>query len=218
MLSAHRRGVTAPQRTAEPFLANLFRTTDFMEDTDAFTTRTIPRPARRDDLWSGAGLACAYAGGCGRGAIESLRVAANGHLPAFAQGVAFAAKTRQRAANLNQHTETVCRLICGHTAEETAAITDAALENLREEGDVPAYEVWRRRIQNKIAQCSEFNRLCTKVSSRTVVTASPPDVRRGSAAPSKLFRVLGCALGSAFGPEIWAKPEPRAQPNEIIQD
>ena len=107
--------------------------------------------ARRDDLWSGVGLACAYAGGCGRAAMESLRAAAGEHLPALAQGVAFAAKTRQRAANLNSHTETVCRLICGHSAEEAAAITDAALEDLREEGGLPAYEVWRRRIQNKLA-------------------------------------------------------------------
>jgi len=106
---------------------------------------------RRDDLWSGTGLACAYAGGRGRDAIESLRAAANGHLPALAQGVAFAAKTRQRAANLNSHTDTVCRVMCGHSAEETAAITDAALENLRGEGGLPAYEVWRRRIQNKLA-------------------------------------------------------------------
>jgi hypothetical protein len=106
---------------------------------------------RRDDLWSGVGLACAYAGGCGRAAIESLRAAAYGHLPALAQGVAFAAKTRQRAANLNSHTESVCRVICGHSAEETAAITDTALEDLRGEGGLPAYEVWRRRIQNKIA-------------------------------------------------------------------
>ena len=103
---------------------------------------------RRDDLWSGVGLACAYAGGCGRAAIESLRTAATGHLPALAQGVAFAAKTRQRAANLNSHTETVCRLICGRSAAETAAITDAALEDLRADGELPAYEVWRRRIQN----------------------------------------------------------------------
>ncbi len=107
--------------------------------------------ARRDDLWSGAGLACAYAGGCTRAAIESLRSAANGHLRALAQGVAFAAKTRQRAANLNTHTEIVCRLICGQSAEELAAITDAALENLSEESGLPAYEQWRRRIQNKIA-------------------------------------------------------------------
>ncbi|HXQ73574.1 MAG TPA: DUF1702 family protein, partial [Pyrinomonadaceae bacterium] len=84
-------------------------------------------------------------------AIESLRAAADEHLPAFAQGVAFAAKTRQRATNLNSQTETVCRLIWNRSAEQTAAITDAALEDLHEEGELPAYEVWRRRIQEKIA-------------------------------------------------------------------
>lgn len=107
--------------------------------------------ARRDDLWSGVGLACAYAGGCGRAAIGSLQVASSGHLPALAQGVAFAAKTRHRAANLTPHTQTACRLICGHSAEELAAITDAALEDLSEERGLPAYEVWRRRIQNKLS-------------------------------------------------------------------
>ena len=105
---------------------------------------------RHDDLWSGVGLACAYAGGCGRAAIESLRAAAHGHLPALAQGVAFAAKTRQRAANLNPHTETVCRLIWGDSAESVAAITDTALKDLREEDGLPAYEAWRHRIQDKI--------------------------------------------------------------------
>ena len=107
--------------------------------------------ARRADLWSGVGLACAYAGGCERAAIEALRTAAKEHLPSLAQGVAFAAKTRQRAANLNAHTETVCRVICGRAAAEVAAITDAALENLHAEGALPTYEVWRRRIQNEIA-------------------------------------------------------------------
>lgn len=107
---------------------------------------------RRDDLWSGAGLACAYAGGCGRDAIESLRAAAGEHLPALAQGVAFAAQTRQRAENVNSHTETVCQLICRHSAEESAAITEAALEDLRHEDGLPAYEIWRRRIQEKFAR------------------------------------------------------------------
>ena len=107
--------------------------------------------SRHADLWSGVGLACAYAGGCSRVAIESLRVAAGEHLPALAQGVAFAAKTRERAANLNSHTQTACRVICDHSAEELAAITDTALEDLHEEDGLPAYEQWRRRIQNKIA-------------------------------------------------------------------
>ena len=114
------------------------------------TIKTFPA-ARRDDLWSGLGLACAYAGGCDRPAIESLRTAAHVHLPALAQGVAFAAKTRHHAANLNSHTQTVSRLICNESAETLAAITDAALEDLREQGDLPGYEVWRRRIQEKIA-------------------------------------------------------------------
>ena len=108
-------------------------------------------PARRDDLWSGTGLACAYAGGCDRIAIQSLRVAAREYLPAFAQGVAFAAKTRQRAANFNSHTDTTCRLVWGQSAEETAALTDAALKDLHEDSEVPAYEIWRRRIQHKLA-------------------------------------------------------------------
>jgi hypothetical protein len=107
--------------------------------------------ARREDLWSGVGLACAYAGGCERAAVESLRAVAKKHLPALAQGVAFAAKTRHRATNLNAHTETVCRVICGHSAEALAAITDAALKDLRAEDGLPAYEVWRRRIQHNIA-------------------------------------------------------------------
>ena len=106
---------------------------------------------RRDDLWSGAGLACAYAGGCDRTAVQSLRAAAHEHLPALAQGVAFAAKTRHRAANLTSHTETVCRVVCGHSAEEAAAITDAALEDLHDDGALPAYEVWRGRIQEKLS-------------------------------------------------------------------
>ena len=116
-------------------------------------TSTIDRfpSSRRDDLWSGVGLACAYAGGCDRAALESLRIAAGAHLSALAQGVAFAAKTRQHAANLNPHTETVCHLICGQSAEQIAAITDSALKDLRADGGLPAYEVWRRRIQHKLA-------------------------------------------------------------------
>jgi enediyne biosynthesis protein E3 len=136
------------------FDQGLGRSLWFVKGADvAAVARTIEGfpSARRDDLWSGVGLACAYAGGCTRAAMESLRDAGNGHLPALAQGVAFAAKTRQHAANLNPHTETVCRLICGHSAAEAAAITDAALQNLRGENGFPAYETWRRRIQNQIA-------------------------------------------------------------------
>jgi enediyne biosynthesis protein E3 len=103
---------------------------------------------RRADLWSGVGLACAYAGGASQAAIEELgRLARcfNSHL---AQGVAFAAKTRERAKNLTRNTEVVCRTLCGLSATEAAGITDSTLSNLPETEAVPAYEIWRQRIQN----------------------------------------------------------------------
>jgi hypothetical protein len=116
---------------------------------------------RRADIWSGVGLACTYAGGVGAGAIEDLRQAAGEHAPRLAQGAAFAAKSRTRAGNLVPHTELACRVLCGTGAVEASAVTDAARTDLPpdqpgrpEKGlpGVPAFEVWRQRIQQRFAQ------------------------------------------------------------------
>lgn len=109
-------------------------------------------PARQADLWSGVGLACTYAGGARPADVEFLRRAAGVHLPHLAQGAAFAAKTRQRAANRTAHTEMACQIICRLTADEAAKITDLALENLHDEGGQPSYEIWRRRIRRFFAR------------------------------------------------------------------
>jgi hypothetical protein len=106
----------------------------------------FPAP-RQADLWSGVGLACAYAGGVGRDAVEWLRAKALPYLSHLAQGAAFAAKTRQRAANPAPHTEMACRVFCRLSADAAAQITDRALVNLPEDQKIPAYEVWRQRIQ-----------------------------------------------------------------------
>jgi hypothetical protein len=103
--------------------------------------------SRQPDLWSGIGIACAYAGGVERPELESLSKAAGYFRPHLAQGVAFAVKARQRAGNLVRHTEAASEAICGLPASEAAAITDAALENLTPSDGEPEYEVWRRRIQ-----------------------------------------------------------------------
>src|SRR5919202_3576900 len=79
-------------------------------------------PSRQADLWSGIGLACAYAGGVDRWAIEALRIAARSYLPQLAQGAAFAAKTRSRAGNPAVHTELACEILCGMSAEAAAEI------------------------------------------------------------------------------------------------
>lgn len=111
--------------------------------------------SRQPDLWSGLGLACGYAGGRTRSEVESLRAAAGPFAPQLAQGVAFAAKARQRAGSLAAHTELACQVICGRSAGEAAAVTDEALHDLpADRPDEPAFEVWRRRIQDHFSSGS----------------------------------------------------------------
>lgn len=108
---------------------------------------------RQSDLWSGVGLACAYAGGADDAGVESLRAGAGPFAPQLAQGAAFAAKARERAGNTSAQTERACRILCGMTAGAAAEITDAALIGLpTDDGDAPAYEVWRRRIADALGR------------------------------------------------------------------
>ena len=104
-------------------------------------------PPRRTHLWGGVGLACAYAGGVDASALEALRDLSGGFLPALRQGAAFAAKARLRAGNPAEHTELACGIVCGCDASRAAAMTDQALEGLPADGELPAYELWRQRIQ-----------------------------------------------------------------------
>jgi hypothetical protein len=106
---------------------------------------------RRADLWSGVGLACAYAGGANSTGIQFLRIASAPYESCMAQGAAFAAKARQKAGNPAVHTEAACKVLCGTSAEEAACITDEALQNLPNDIGIPAYEIWRRRIQAQFA-------------------------------------------------------------------
>ena len=100
------------------------------------------------DLWSGAGLACAMAGGADRAGIERLGSLSGKFRAAVAQGAAFAAKTRQQANNPTEHTELACQILCELDADAAAQLTDATRRCLPDDGKVPAYEIWRQRIQS----------------------------------------------------------------------
>ncbi|HEU4710327.1 MAG TPA: DUF1702 family protein [Pyrinomonadaceae bacterium] len=106
---------------------------------------------RRADLWSGIGLACAYAGGVSAGSIEAIHQATAVFSPHLAQGAAFAAKARQLAGNETEHTDLACRFLTGLPATRAAAITDEALRDLPASGKEPPYEVWRERIRIMLA-------------------------------------------------------------------
>lgn len=103
---------------------------------------------RRADLWSGVGLAAAYAGGVDREDLLWLREAAGVYRPALAQGVAFAAKARQRAGETVDHTELAAHVMCGVAGPQAARMVDDALCELSGGAhDVLLYEAWRQRIQ-----------------------------------------------------------------------
>ena len=147
------RGVNGYARRA--FDQGLGRSLWFVEGADAprIAAAIAAFPlARQPDLWSGVGLACAYAGGRGEAHLESLREAAGLYLAQAAQGAAFAAKARARAANPAHHTQLACDVLCGRSATAAAAVTDGALQDLPPDGPEPAYEVWRRRIQKSFQE------------------------------------------------------------------
>lgn len=130
----------------------------------ARTVATFPEP-RRADLWSGVGLGCAYAGGIDRASVERLGEAAGVYRPSLAQGAVFAAKARHLAGNLVPATELACQVLCGCSAAEAAAVSDQAGRDLPpdgEEGGLPAFELWRRRIQERLQEDS-----CTSLSAAT---------------------------------------------------
>ena len=153
------RGVGGYARRA--FDQGLGRSLWFVEGADtariAATIAAFPQ-ARRPDLWSGVGLACAYAGGRDAPGMESLREAAGAHLAHVAQGAAFAAKARERAGNPASHTELACGILCGVSAHAAAAVTDDALRDLPLDGVEPAYEIWRRRIRKDFHNQSMLTR------------------------------------------------------------
>lgn len=107
--------------------------------------------ARQPDLWSGVGLAAVYAGGVNDAELGSLAVLAGDSRPQLAQGAAFAAKARCKAGHATGYTDRACLALCGMSGADAAAVTDSALENLPANTVEPAYEAWRRRVQEALA-------------------------------------------------------------------
>jgi hypothetical protein len=102
--------------------------------------------ARRDDLWSGIGLACCYAGGADAVDVQALRLASGLHWPHLAQGAVFAAGARLRAQNIAPQTELGCHLLCGLSAQQAGDLCEEMLRKVSVSAS-PAYEEWRRLIR-----------------------------------------------------------------------
>ncbi len=114
---------------------------------------------RHADLWSGVGLACAYAGGIDREALETLLTLASPYRSQLARGAAIAARGRKLAGNQAPHTELACEVFCGLSSHEAARIADITGENLPTADEVPAYEIWRQRLAAQFSARQETGKV-----------------------------------------------------------
>ena len=110
---------------------------------------------RHHDLWAGVGLASAYAGGAGREALERMATLAGAHAAAAAQGAAAAAEARDCAGNPAGYCDLACRVLCGMPADAAAAVARQMRLHLPPDGAIPAYEVWRTRIQQQFVSAEQ---------------------------------------------------------------
>lgn len=103
---------------------------------------------RQADIWSGVGLACAYAGGATRDEIAALRITCGEDWPHLAQGVAFGAEAHARSgAGVPAHTDLAASTISGTSALAAARAARAAAIDLNSVGGEPAYETWREHLR-----------------------------------------------------------------------
>ena len=115
---------------------------------------------RHADLWSGVGLASAYAGRATVPELEYLMVRADEFVVDLRQGVTFGAEARIRGGISNDFTEQTCIVICGMTAQDAANLTRVAQAEVNispESMELPRYERWRARIREYLK--SEVARL-----------------------------------------------------------
>jgi enediyne biosynthesis protein E3 len=113
-------------------------------------------PERWGDLWSGVGLAAAYAGAAGAAGLERLRALAAeaGCAADAAQGAAFAAAARARARNVVPETELAAAIMCGRDVESVSRLVarERAAVVIDDEGR--GYERWRTRIRERLAEAA----------------------------------------------------------------
>lgn len=109
-------------------------------------------PARHADLFSGVGLAAAYAGGAQAATLSSLRARAGELAPHLAQGAAFAAEARRAGRTAGPEHRAAVELLTGSDPARAAAVTEQARADLRGDGSVEDYQRWRTGIRSRLAQ------------------------------------------------------------------
>jgi hypothetical protein len=108
---------------------------------------------RRADLWSGVGLAAAFAGGCPPDDLVALRRFAgedDAEYPGqLALGAVFAAKARSFSEYVPLHSEAAVRALTDLSVVDATALADEATTDDGDTAGQPRYERWRRVIRSR---------------------------------------------------------------------
>lgn len=99
---------------------------------------------RQEDLWSGVGLAAAYAGGATREALSELAARAGRSRPALSQGAVFAAEARRKAGHPAPATELACGELLALSLPDAASL---AVQARPEGSSLSHYQDWRSAVQ-----------------------------------------------------------------------
>ena len=115
-------------------------------------------PERQADLFSGAGLAATFAGGCDEASLRALLHAAGGLWPHLAQGAVFAAKARDFSGFVPAHTATALHALTGLSVSAASVLADDVSLNLPGVAGEPDYESWRRQIRDHLGATASSRR------------------------------------------------------------
>jgi enediyne biosynthesis protein E2 len=113
---------------------------------------------RHPDLWSGVGLAAAFAGGCPADALAALRCEAGECRGELAQGAVFAVRARSYAGLVPEHSRAAVRVLAGLSAEAAVALADDSAVTVSDGAAAPAYELWRQRVRDHLAAAAVTER------------------------------------------------------------
>jgi hypothetical protein len=105
-------------------------------------------PRRQPDLFSGVGLAAAFAGGCEADELGLLLDGAGADRAEVSLGAVLAVKGRHFSGHVPEHTEAAAKVLTEMSVEQVVDLADRT-EVPYADGTAqePAYELWRRRIR-----------------------------------------------------------------------
>ncbi|MBV7331275.1 DUF1702 family protein [Chloroflexi bacterium TSY] len=108
-----------------------------------------------NDMWSGAAFGSTMAGGVNREELEQMRTHSQHHLPALAQGAAFAVTKRKHSGNFLPWNELACQVYWQMSAHDVDLIAQEALrvaEKRAVTDQKGPYQAWRAHIQQVFSE------------------------------------------------------------------